>query len=154
MGDKKDLIAKCEKDISAEERRCALAAKTMSDLMSCKTKGAEGTAKPASSADPGFMGSGMIKLRYEDESTDMKIGAAIATLYKKSNGSREFVVREVAARCAAQGQEDKGAMPIAGVRPDRPPTQTVSSGQPTGCRRARERISRLSPIAGAKRTAT
>jgi len=38
MGDKKDLVAQCEKQTTKEERKCALEAKSMEDLMKCKKK--------------------------------------------------------------------------------------------------------------------
>jgi hypothetical protein len=36
MGDKKALVEQCEKKTSKEERKCALGAKSMEDLMKCK----------------------------------------------------------------------------------------------------------------------
>jgi hypothetical protein len=35
MGDKKEMIEKCEKESTPEARECALKAKTMEDLMQC-----------------------------------------------------------------------------------------------------------------------
>ena len=36
LGDKKQLIEQCEKKMSKEERKCALSAKSMEDMMKCK----------------------------------------------------------------------------------------------------------------------
>lgn len=38
MGDKKELIAQCEKKTTPEGRECALKAKSMEDLMKCPRK--------------------------------------------------------------------------------------------------------------------
>ena len=35
LGDKKAMIDKCEKDLNAEDRKCALAAKDMQGIMEC-----------------------------------------------------------------------------------------------------------------------
>lgn len=37
LGDKKDLVKQCEKKMSKEERTCALAAKSMEDMMKCRS---------------------------------------------------------------------------------------------------------------------
>jgi len=36
LGDKKDLVKQCEKKMSKEERKCALGAKSMEDMMKCR----------------------------------------------------------------------------------------------------------------------
>lgn len=36
LGDKKSMIERCEKEMSAEERTCALAAKDMASVMQCR----------------------------------------------------------------------------------------------------------------------
>ncbi len=38
LGDKKDLVKQCETKMSAEERKCALGAKSMEDMMKCRKK--------------------------------------------------------------------------------------------------------------------
>lgn len=37
LGNKKDLVQQCEKKMSKEERKCALSAKSMDEMMKCRT---------------------------------------------------------------------------------------------------------------------